>query len=139
MRVADLSNEQRRVLAAQWWKSSEDALQAAAMLLGAANWRGSLNRAYYAVYSAGTARLCTKRNVVFPPNADGTDRYGPAHLLMNQLPGISKETRKRITQGVRDLYDLRVLADYVPKAQFSLEDARSAYNKAKSLVRLLES
>lgn len=97
---------------ATWQELSRDCLQAAKQLAGQGHLRSSVNRSYYAAYSAVTSHLVA-RGVRF---AHGWNN--PAHeqlpdFIQNNL-SLSQDARRRLRKILRILRKAREDADYRP-------------------------
>ena len=95
-----------------WEDLSRESFHAAQELRGLSLFRSSVNRSYYAAYTAATS-------VVNPPRQGyRLGRGNPSH---EQLPGLIRnlgslqiEIRRAVNRCIRRLRNARIYADYLP-------------------------
>lgn len=100
-------------------------------------WRTCLSRAYYAVYSAATEAL-TRRGMSMPRGRSSPSHAKLPDIIGNNLTGISYPVRWRLAGTTRKLYNLRIMADYVPSVAVEERDARLALGLMKQAFGFLE-
>lgn len=122
---------------ATWAELARSNRTAAIRLFAKDTWRSCICRAYYAVYSAVAHAL---GNV---PVAMPAGREGPHHLPLPQIIGnnltlLPEVKRWRLSGVVKQLYDLRCLADYRPSVVVEEEEARITLGLMKQAFDLLK-
>ena len=110
-----------------WHEVAQENQEAANRLLKLRLYRSMVSRAYYAVYAKATHGLLA---APVPPNMP-EGREGPSHsklrpMIENKLRSVSPELARAVSGIVRELYILRVSADYRPSDSVDALAARKA-------------
>lgn len=117
-----------------WIEISRDNLESARMLFRESQWRSSVSRAYYAIFSAITARL----PVAAVPAGFAAPRHRDLPRLVDrhfvQLPW---HQRAALVAAVRRCYALRLTADYNRESDVNGILARQAIQDALGALRRL--
>lgn len=100
-------------------------------------WRTCLSRAYYAVYSAATEALISQ-GVNMPIGRNSPHHAKLPNLVGNNLNTISHSVRWRLAGMIRKLYNLRIIADYVPSFALGESEARLALGLMNQAFGFLE-
>src|SRR4051794_32034042 len=95
-----------------WSAMAGDNLVAAKSLLADARWRSAASRAYYAAYSAVTAKL--EGRASFPRGWHNPSHDHLAKLIMNYLTEFAVPERRKLMTASRRLLRKRVASDYRP-------------------------
>ena len=94
-------------------------------LFKARQWRSCVSRAYYALYAELTHQLL-RAKVSMPAGRGNPKHLALPMLVGNNLTSIRPQARWRLSGLVKKLYDLRVMADYLPKIDIDESEARIA-------------
>ena len=119
-----------------WRELSRAGIISAKYLFQLGDFRGSVNRAYYAAYHAGTAVTVSHGN-------DFARGWGnPTH---DQLPDLIRNNgdlpvavRKQVSQLLRSLRVQRENADYRPGLTVDRQEAQNCLHRAEAVLDLLE-
>jgi uncharacterized protein (UPF0332 family) len=87
--------------------------------------RSCLSRAYYAAYSRATHALSASGGVTFPAGREGPSHSALPDLVENHLLRLGQH-RWIVSDYLRTLYSLRLLADYWPSASVGAADSETA-------------
>lgn len=109
---------------------------AAVMDLVARHWRSAQSRAYYAAYARVAAALASS-GVVVPAGREGPSHAKLPALVESHLTQVGI-LRWQVSVLLRDLYRMRLIADYHPSASVGDGDARQAAALMQRLFRLME-
>src|SRR5438477_821532 len=104
---------------------SFSALRAARLLRYEKNWRGSINRAYYAAFSAVSAEL-RKRVREFPHGFEHPPHWQTGLYIKKFFTHMSKADRNELRDAVTRLYAARLDADYRHATSIAEAECRSA-------------
>ncbi len=126
-----------------WFAMADESLQAATLLEAQEFTRSSVSRYYYAAYQAITAVLLY-RGVTLPV-VDGTLREAWSHddtpgIFVNQIERFVKnrEFRRDVERRLQNLYEKRVVADYITRRAITQSDLQQSRKDAKYVVRVVE-
>lgn len=99
--------------------------------------RSAVNRAYFAVFAALTARLI-EGNVKFGPNREAPPHGDPLYaMIKRKLPMLSKYARREVFRLTKTLYLSRCSADYTTRTRFESAEAKECFNQASLVFRHL--
>jgi len=120
-----------------WRDLGKNNRTAANQLFESKQWRSSISRAYYAVYSSVTDALLSV------PIAMPAGKEGPHHLPLpvmigNNLTLLNAGDRWKLSGVVNELYGMRCIADYRPSITVEDDEARIALGLLNQACRLLE-
>ena len=119
-----------------WKDLAEDSRLAVHEMFDHRRWRTCLSRAYFAVYSEATAELVL-RGVVMPLRRSGPSHTKLPELVGNNLTGISHSMRWRLAGIIKKLYELRIVADYIPSTPVDAREARLSLGLMNQAFRFL--
>ena len=119
-----------------WQELSLDCLRAAKILANAGHWRSSVNRSYYAAYSAVTSRL-VERSASFAHGWNNPGHEQLPNLILHNLT-LPMNTRRRLKQLILFLRDARENADYRPGQTIDKDKAFVCLRNAEAVLRDLE-
>lgn len=122
---------------ATWAELASSNRTAAIRLFAKNTWRGSVSRAYYAVYS-GVSDALLKVPLSMPSGREGPHHIPLPEIIGNNLTTLSDKKRWRLSGLVKQLYDLRCLADYRPSVVVEEDEARITLGMMKQAFDLLE-
>ena len=99
--------------------------------------RSCVSRCYYAAYARVTHELVASYGTMMPadregPDHPGSDTFGNSgsggirRLASNVLTRLPPEDRQSLSELLRELYTLRLSADYRPSRQVDQAQARNA-------------
>ena len=108
-----------------WNDLAKDNQTAASKMLRAQRWRSSVSRAYYAAYSAATERLVHHR-ITMPAGRTNPTHSALPNLIKYNLTSLSYPLRGQMANAVKKLYNLRLMADYMPEVVVGETEARVA-------------
>jgi uncharacterized protein (UPF0332 family) len=114
-----------------------DSYGAAIELKKGRHWRSAVSRAYFAAYSAVSGCLI-ELGVAMPAGREGPSHGGLPDLVANNLTILRVHDRPRLVSRLRELYRLRVLADYRPSFGMSEIEALSALDLMGDVFHWLE-
>jgi uncharacterized protein (UPF0332 family) len=108
------------------WKSvALDSYGAALELNKGRHWRSAVSRAYFAAFSMVSGCL-REIGVAMPTGREGPSHGGLADLVESNLTMLRAQDRPRLASRLRNLYRLRIVADYRPSVELVETDVRSA-------------
>ena len=121
---------------ATWRQIGDDNRAAAAGLVGD-HYRSCVSRAYYAAYARITHELDRLPGVTFPAGREGPSHPGTRpdgsvgaggirRMIEEQLRGLDEADRLELSEALRELYTLRLHADYRPSEDVGETEARDA-------------
>lgn len=126
-----------------WFAMARDSLVAAKLLEIEGNLRSAASRFYYAAYQAVTATLLYRG--LNPPVIDGEPREAWSHadtpdIFVDQLIPIvrNRDRRNDVARRLRDLYRLRVDADYSAHTAIEAQLVATARRNAGFIVKIVE-
>ncbi|HEX4124744.1 MAG TPA: HEPN domain-containing protein [Tepidisphaeraceae bacterium] len=120
------------------WESIANSNRTAAIrLFSHGMWRSCVSRAYYAVYAAVSNAL-VKVPIAMPAGREGPNHLPLPDLIGNNLTRLSHGKRWRLSGLVRQLYDLRCLADYRPSIVVEKDEARITLGLMEQAFGLLK-
>jgi len=94
-------------------------------LFAAGQWRSCASRAYYALYAELTHQLLQAK--ISMPTGRGNPKHANLSMLVgNNLIAVRPQSRWRLSGLVKKLYDLRIMADYLPNVDIAEPEARIA-------------
>jgi len=108
-----------------WKCAAVDNYGAAIELKKCRRWRSAVSRAYYAAYSQLSGRL-RELDVSMPAGREGPSHGSLPDLVKSNLTILRAQDRPRLASRLRDLYRLRVVADYWPSVELVEADVLSA-------------
>jgi uncharacterized protein (UPF0332 family) len=108
---------------ATWAEMATSNRTAAIQLFTNKAWRSSVCRAYYAVYAGVTAALI-RVPVTMPVGREGPNHLPLPGIVGNNLTLLEETKRWRLSGLIKQLYDLRCLADYRPSVIVEEDEAR---------------
>lgn len=122
-----------------WLEMALDSMQAANTLADNKFWRSSASRRYYAAFQAVTALLLYSR-LTPPPDREAWSHEDTPDILLDHLIPLvsSRDRRKDLANRLRELYKVRVVADYIGSVAFSEERVSSARKDAGYIVKFAE-
>jgi HEPN domain-containing protein len=110
---------------------------AAIELKNGRHWRSAVSRAYYAVYSKLSGCL-RELGVAMPAGREGPSHGSLPDLVESNLTTLRAQERPRLASRLRELYRLRVLADYWPSLNLGEAEAQSALRLMGDVFHWLE-
>lgn len=117
-----------------WRKLAWDNAWAARKLIQDGAWRSAVSRSYYALYSAIVERV--ERLGPF-----GGGRANPSHDklpgLIDQVKNLDGLERKQLRKQVKQLFRMRVMADYLPDAVIDKDFAKEALSRCTTSFVIL--
>lgn len=122
---------------ATWQELAKFNRTAAIQLFTKDTWRGCVSRAYYATYSGVTDALL-KIPIAMPAGREGPHHIPLPAMIGNNLTTLAANKRWRLSGLVKQLYDLRCLADYRPSVAVEENEARITLGLMKKAFDLLE-
>lgn len=120
---------------ATWQQLAADNIRVAHLLFDQKEYRSSITRAYYAVYSAITSEL-VNRQVIFARGWNNPSHDQLVRLI--QRAGFVKETRRGMGSTILFLRRAREDADYRPTVTVDRETNLKCLRMAAALLRDLE-
>jgi HEPN domain-containing protein len=120
-----------------WSEIAKSNRIAAIRLFDKNTWRSCVSRAYYAVYAAVSDAL-SKVPVTMPAGREGPHHLTLPSVVGNNLTLLSDAKRWRLSGVVRQLYDLRCLADYRPSVVVEEDEARITLGLMKQAFEILK-
>ena len=108
---------------ATWKDLASDNRSASHEMFGHCRWRACISRAYYATFSEAVEEL-TLGGVTMPQKRSSPSHAKLPEMVGNNLTRLSHSIRWRLAGIIRKLYDLRIMADYVPSMPVAENDAR---------------
>lgn len=122
---------------ADWNMLAEDSWSAARELFDADRWRSAVSRAYYASFSRATATL-HEQGLTPPADREGWGHRQLPDLLAVHLNRLGSRQRWELFGLLTTLYNLRLMADYIPAADVGEHEARTALGLMHPIARLLQ-
>ncbi len=114
-----------------WQQLSEDALQAAEVLLREEHYRSSVSRSYYASYCAATNEIVKKLNTFSHGWKNPSHEKVPTYIQSNlTLPQEKKDT---VATLIKTLRLFREDADYRPQVEVNEQMARDCIRDAAAV------
>lgn len=107
-----------------WNLLASNSYKAANLLVQARCERSCASRAYYAAYSRATKALA-RLGICFPAGREGPSHAKLPELVESHLSMIGAH-RWRVSDYLKTLYKLRVIADYRPSDSVDDADAKTA-------------
>lgn len=122
---------------ATWAELAKWNRSAAIRLFEKDTWRGCVSRAYYAVYSGVTDALL-RVPVTMPAGREGPHHVPLPEIVGHNLTMLAVRKRWRLSGLVKELYNLRCLADYRPSVIVEEDEARITLGLMKQAFDLFE-
>jgi uncharacterized protein (UPF0332 family) len=119
-----------------WGDLAQDNTLAANEVFRAGRWRSCVSRAYYAVYSAVTAKL-VEQGVTMPKSQQNPKHGSLPNLIGHNLVSLKHGVRWQLADSIDKLYKLRIIADYVPDVRVEERDARIALGLMEHAFRCI--
>lgn len=114
---------------------STDAIKAAMHCLAKGSHRSAVSRAYYAVFSAVTARLHETGKLTAPKDRGAWPHESLPRMYMTHLrPASDTQRANDVCARIRSAYRERISADYVPAIDVTEGSARRAIAIAESVL-----
>ncbi|RPI63315.1 MAG: HEPN domain-containing protein [Planctomycetaceae bacterium] len=110
---------------ADWNTMASNSYKAANLLMQEQCDRSCISRAYYAAYSRATKALAMSGGATFSAGREGPTHSGLPGMVETHLASLG-EHRWRVSDYLRTLYMLRLIADYRPSDEIENTDARKA-------------
>ena len=120
-----------------WTEMAKDNRLAANEARAAQRWRTCVSRAYYAVYSELT-ELLISQNVMMPAGRANPRHERLSNMVEANLKQFTHPVRVQLAGAVRQLYKLRVMADYMPLIAVEHQEAKIALGLLCQVYRCLE-
>ncbi|MCX7049202.1 MAG: HEPN domain-containing protein [Candidatus Sumerlaeota bacterium] len=120
----------------RWADLAKDNRLAAYEVFEKQRWRTFVSRAYYAAYSATTEAL-VQHGVTMPMGRSGPSHAKLPELAGTNLTGIGYSLRWRLSGAIGKLYELRIMADYMPDVLVEENEARVAQGLMKQVFDCL--
>lgn len=122
-----------------WLEMALDSMQAAQNLADSNFWRSSASRCYYAAFQAATALLLYSR-LTPPEEREAWSHEDTPDIFRDHLHPIvpSRDKRNDLSRRLRELYKVRVQADYISKASFDAEKVGAIRKDAGYIVKFIE-
>jgi len=121
---------------ATWRELSLDSVEAARKLLVEGHWRSSVNRAYYAAYSAVSDQL-VRRGARFA-NGWNNQTHDQVSALIRSGLALPLSARRDLGRAVRRLRTARETADYRPGLEVDRSLALACIRDATLIIQTLE-
>ena len=118
---------------------ARDSQQAALAAETAEHWRSSASRYYYAAYQAVTAVLLYAG--LTPPAAEESWSHAATPDMLEQhfVPYVrSRDARKELGRQLRELYKLRIIADYIGATKLEQKSVAEARKYSNRLVKVAD-
>ena len=122
-----------------WLNMALDSLQASQTLADNKLWRSSASRCYYAAFQAATALLLYCR-MTPPEEREAWSHEDTPDILRDHITPLvtSRDRRKDLANRLRELYKIRVVADYIGSVPFSEDRVSVARKDAGYIVKFAE-
>jgi hypothetical protein len=120
-----------------WRALAVDSYGAAIEMKKRRHWRSAVSRAYFAAYSQVSGCL-RELGVAMPGGREGPSHGSLPGLIQSNLTMLRAQDRPRLVSRLRELYRLRVLADYRPSFGMSEIEALSALDLMGDVFHWLE-
>jgi uncharacterized protein (UPF0332 family) len=104
--------------------------------MGAGEFRSSVSRAYYAVYSRVTAALPAPFER--PKGWEGPRHAHLESLISKHFIRLGEPQRKKLIRLVAWLYKMRILADYLPSVKVSKEQSLFAIGLMNKILAIIK-
>ncbi len=121
----------------RWLQMAQGSLAAAQALAVQGEARSAASRAYYAAYQAVTA-LLLYHGMTPPEDREAWSHEATPDLLWHLAPTTLKQDRRKdMAHRLADLYDLRLIADYVSIAEVEMPSLKTALKDASFIVGIV--
>ncbi|NBC16078.1 MAG: HEPN domain-containing protein [Bacteroidetes bacterium] len=121
------SREDRAALAYGRIDQAHEALDAARLLLGTGHYRGTINRAYYAIFY-GILGLLVTRELGTSSHSGALTLFSREFIKTGLLP-------RRLSKLARHAFDARLHVDYEALAEIPREEAEATLQDAEVFLR----
>ena len=126
--------QERDAISVGWQRIGDEVLRDANLLRNQGSYRSSVSRSYYAAYSYLASALVQEQSVTFK-----IDREGPEHDLSDMVAKhlhnyFSIKVLPDVRLGIKTLYEMRLVADYKPRASVRREIAIEALQLATTIA-----
>jgi uncharacterized protein (UPF0332 family) len=119
-----------------WDDLAQDNTLAANETFDKHRWRTCISRAYYAAYSAVTQQLVAQ-GVTMPKSQQNPHHASLPNLVAHNLNTLAHPVRLQLAGAIAKLYNLRIIADYVPQMPVEERDARLALGLMEHAFRCI--
>lgn len=122
----------------KWWQMAHGSLIAAQILETEDEARSSVSRAYYTAYQAATALLLYAKQK--PPMEREAWSHETTPELLKNLPGkmLVAAMQQNLSARLKDLYNLRLIADYQGEKDIDTDELRAAVRSASFVLKIVD-
>ena len=118
-----------------WLKMSQDTRRVAVLLVRD-HARSCVSRAYYAAYCRVTHELAEVARLTPPPRGNWSHARTRT-MIRTDMPGLTPDERRRLSDLFNRLLALREAADYQPTSAVDAREARAAVSLLNEIGKLL--
>jgi len=120
-----------------WREMAADNRTAAYELFRDRRWRSCVSRAYYSAY-ADVTRCLSAVGVNMPAGRNNPSHGSLPNLIGNNLIPLNPQVRWRLAGLVHQMYQFRLIADYMPTVELVEDDARVSIGLLRQVFQMLE-